>query len=139
MVSQSIPKILILASGVLAFSGCTSTARSDYSEAGRKATHAIESAGKAVDADATALGHKLSDTVSESSSSNDQVSEKVRRALLGATDIQTSGLSVSTSGHKVILRGRIRSEVENQQAEHIARDAAGKGFTVDDQLNVREG
>ena len=119
--------------------GCTSTAKNEYSDAGNHATTVAKDIGRAVEADTKAVSNKLDAAISEKGRSDTQLSIKIRKAMLDDPDIQTTGLAVDIKNHKVILRGKIHSEVQNQQAKHIAADIAGSSYPVDDRLQVPEG
>jgi osmotically-inducible protein OsmY len=116
--------------------GCTDEARTDYSDAGSKTAIAAKDTGKAIVADATAAAHSVAGEIDNASRANNQTSAKVKRAILDATDIETTELSVDTNGSKVTLHGSVVTEVQNQRAEQLARSVVGPNYTVDDKLAV---
>ena len=131
----------ILAYGVafLTLTGCTQEAQKDYGNAGSHAASAAKATGKAISADASAVGHSVKDAVVNAQDANSRVSGRVKQAILDTPTIITSDLSVGTSGRTVTLHGWVHSEDQNQTAQKVARKVAGPFYTVDDQLKVKKG
>ncbi len=128
-----------MATSVFTVGGCSEGSRRNYDAAGAHVINAAKETGHAISEDANKAGHTVSDSVDGSAKSNDDLSDKVQDALLNSTEIHARDISVSTSGNLVTIRGEVGSEVENQQAEHIARGVLGSKYTVDDQLKVNTG
>ncbi|MDR3691781.1 MAG: BON domain-containing protein [Fimbriimonas sp.] len=126
----------IMALAVITAAGCTHSASDHYGSTRSNATDAIEDTGKGIASDPKAAGHTISEVANITSYDIDQTSARVERAILGAPDIHTCDLTVSTDDDDIVLRGRVATEVENESAEHLARAVAGPEFAVDDQLRV---
>lgn len=63
------------------------------------------------------------------------ITTKVRTALLGAENLTSTGISVSTRNGEVQLSGHTRSETEKRRAENLAKDVEGvKSVTSDIQV-----
>lgn len=139
---MSVEKILaltLIVTSVLAVGGCSEGSQRKYDAAGSHVVDAAKETGHAISEDVSKAGNKVSDEVDITSRTNDELSDKIQDALLKSRQINSKDLSVSTSGQRVTLRGEVGSEVENQQAEQIARKVAGNAYSVDDQLKVNTG
>jgi len=94
---------------------------------------AMQDLGTAVQDEAAAAENSVLDAVDDR---DKEVSRAVRQAILDQPDVRTTQLEVSAKDETVTLRGTVPTEVENQIAEHAARDAVGSSYRVDDQITV---
>ena len=139
MIVERIRALTLIVMSVFIVNGCSEGAHQKFGSAGSHLASAAKETGLAVSEDVSKAGHSVADSVDITSRTNDDLSDRIQDALLKSKQINTRGLSVSTSGQLVVLRGEVGSEIENQQAEHIAREVAGNGYSVDDQLKVNTG
>jgi len=132
-------RILVPIVAVITLTGCSPEARRDYSAAGSSVATAAKDTGKAIGADAKAVGHSVANAANGTTDPNDDTTKRIKKAILDAPDIQTNDLVVEADDRKVTLRGTVQSEIQNQLAEHLARRLLGSAYEVDDQLQVSPG
>lgn len=63
-----------------------------------------------------------------------EVAKKIKTALFRSAAVEANNIAVETEGHKVILKGRVRSWAERQEVERAAWSAPGVTELEDDLL-----
>jgi osmotically-inducible protein OsmY len=104
----------------LLVAGCTSQSREEYGQAGNEAAQAIKTDASAASKMAAA----------------DAETAKVKSALITASGLNVGGIHVETNGKEVFLKGSVPSAEQKHQAEKTAKGAAGRSYTVIDQLAI---
>ena len=65
----------------------------------------------------------------------DAVDDRVERALASDSTLRRYGLDADDDDNRVVLKGRVRTEVERSHAQMIARDLA-PGLTIENNIRI---
>jgi osmotically-inducible protein OsmY len=132
-----------------ALGGCSQAAQEKYDAAGDAAAKAADKTGEAVATDAQKTGEAVGQAAENAGEAVEAAGEKaaqvgdnatttlaVKNALLSAKDLKVADLNVDTEGNTITLKGSVPTADEKSRAETLAKSAAGKDFTVKNELSV---
>lgn len=142
---------VVLAFGSVVLSGCTNNDKTDtpaekagvaVKEAAGNATKATEDTVKTAGRVTTDTAKKVEDKTDEAVKNtgkaidNADLTGKVKTALMSAKDLDTSKINVDTSSDTVMLKGTVATQAQKDSAGTIAKNIAGSGYKVDNQLVI---
>lgn len=79
---------------------------------------------------------RAADTVSDAAA-NTSMTAKIQSAWQSANSLKIEDMNVDTKGKDITLRGYVDSQAMKDTAERIAKDQAGEGYTINNEIAIK--